>query len=100
MEVLCWWGISGVLHKDCGNFCVEWNGIMKGRKWGKLWRLILGCTIWTLWYTRNKVKFEMAPPDRGKASYSLKVRIGVWAKEMLGFAGLSPLAVNNELIQM
>ena len=62
MEVLCWWGISGVLHKDCGNFCVEWNGLMKGRKWGKLWRLILGCTIWSLWYTRNKVKFELAPP--------------------------------------
>ena len=33
----------------------------------------------------------MAPADQGKASYSLKIRIGVWAKEMLGIGGLSSL---------
>ena len=67
----------GVLHKNCGNFCDGWSGLMKGRKWGKLWNLVLGCTIWSLWYTRNKIKFEMVPANQGKATYSLKIRISV-----------------------
>ena len=100
MEVLNWWGILGVLHKNCGNFCAEWNGLIKGRKWGKLWKLVLGCTIWSLWFLRNKVMFEMVLPDQGKASYSLKIRIGVCAKEMLGYAGPSPLECNKELLLM
>ena len=98
MEVLDWWGILGVLHKNCGDFCVQRNSLMKGRKWGKLWKLVLRCTIWSLWYTRNKVKFEMVPPDQGKASYSLKIRIGVWAKELLGYVDLSPLVSNKEFL--
>ena len=87
----------GVLNKNCRNFCVEWNGLIKDRKKEKLWKLVLGCTIWSLWYTRNKVKFEwVPPPNQGKASYSLKIRIGVWAKEMLGYGGLSPLLSNMD----
>ena len=64
MEILNWWGILGVLHKNCGKFCNEWSGLMKGRKWGKLWNLVLGCTIWSLWYTRKKVKFEIPRPRK------------------------------------
>ena len=100
MDLLKWWGIEGVLNKQCGNFCVEWNGLLRDRKKGKLWKLALGCTIWSLWYTRNKVKFEMVPPDQGKTSYSLKIRIGVWVKEMLGIGGLSPLLSNMNDLQI
>ena len=96
MDLLKWWGIKGVLNKNCRNFCVEWNGLIKDRKKGKLWKLVLGCTIWSRWYTRNQVKFEMVPPDQGKASYSLKIRIGIWAKEMLGIGGLSPLPSSTD----
>ena len=29
MELLNWWGILGVLHKNCGNFCEEWGSPIK-----------------------------------------------------------------------
>ena len=83
MDLLSWWGIRGVLHSKCQNFCVEWDGLLVGRKRKSLWKLILACTIWSLWYTRNKAKFELIPPDHGKVSLSLKFRIMMWAKELL-----------------
>ena len=59
MKILEWCGISDVLHNRCGNFSIEWVGLMKCPKKNNLWRLILGCVIWSLWYERNKIKIEM-----------------------------------------
>ena len=50
MEMLEWWSISGALHNRCRNFSTQWLGLMKNRKWRKLWGLVLGCVIWSLWY--------------------------------------------------
>ena len=58
MQMLKWWNISGVLHNRCKNFNIEWFGMLKCRKYRTLWGLILGCVIWSLWYERNKRKFE------------------------------------------
>ena len=33
---------------------------------------------------------EMKSPDIRRLVYSLKTRIGIWAKEMLGYTGFSP----------
>ena len=92
------WGILGVLHTKCENFCDEWDGLLINWKKKKLWKLILGCTIWSLWYTRNKAKFEFIPPDQGKVSYSLKIRIIMWAKEMVNHGALSTLQRNEDLL--
>ena len=43
-----------------------------------------------LWYERNKIKFDRGSPNIHKFVLSLKIRIGIWAKEMMGFSGFSP----------
>ena len=100
MELLKWWGIQGVLHINCENFCAAWDGLSKMRNGKKLWNLILGCTIWSLWYTRNKIKFESVPPNQLKMSYELKTRIGIWAKELLDHADLTPLISKKDALQL
>ena len=90
MKMLEWWGLSGVLHNRCENFSIEWFGLVKSRKCRKLWGLILGCGIWSLWYERNKIKFDMGSPELNTFVYSLKIRVGIWAKEMLGYTGVAP----------
>src|SRR5688572_5799379 len=63
MHILDWWGIKGVLHEQCENFVLQWNGLMVGRRRGK-WRLmILSCVIWSLWFERNKAEFEEYTPN-------------------------------------
>ena len=89
MNMLEWWGISGALQNQCRRFCLEWLGLVKNRKYRKLWGLIQGCVIWSLWYQRNKIKFENGDPNANNFIYSLKIRIGIWAKEMMGFPGWS-----------
>ncbi|XP_057528376.1 uncharacterized protein LOC130807239 [Amaranthus tricolor] len=84
MEMLKWWGISAVFHKQCRNFSIEWFGLVKSRKCRNLWGLVLGCVIWSLWYERNKIKFERRLPNLHKFDYSLKIKIGIWAKKMMG----------------
>ena len=89
MNMLNWWGISGTLSNRCRKFSIQWFGLVKNRKLRKLWGLILGCVIWSLWYERNKIKFEAGSPNRNSFVLSLKVRIGIWAKEMLKLPGWS-----------
>ena len=89
MKMLEWWSISRALHNRCRNFSVEWFGLIKCWKCQKLWGLVLGCFIWSLWYEKNKTKFELGSPNIHNFVYSLKTRIGIWATELLGYSGLS-----------
>lgn len=91
MEILNWWKIQGVFHNCCDRFIVEWGGLLKIKKRKKLWNMILGYVLWSIWYERNKIKFEAKAPDYLNFVYNLKIRIGVWAKELLGFEVESPL---------
>lgn len=84
MKLLEWWGIKGVLHNNCVDFVLQWNGLTLGRKGNRLWKSCLCCVIWSLWYERNKVKFGSIIPDLESFAHSLKIIIGVWAKELLG----------------
>ena len=90
MKMLEWWKISGVLQNQCNSFSIQWFGLVKNRKEQKLWGMILGCVIWSLWYERNKIKFEGRYPNLHNFVCSLKIRIRIWAKEMVGFSGVSP----------
>ena len=90
MKMLEWWNISGALHNQCSTFTIQWFGLVKNRKLQKLWGMILGCVIWSLWYERNKIKFDRGSPNLHNFVCSLKIRIGIWAKEMMGFSRLSP----------
>ena len=63
---------------------IAWHGFFSNRKRIKLWNLVLGCVIWSLWYERNKVKFEGCVLDLQKLLSTLKTRVGVWAKEIFG----------------
>ena len=96
MDLLNEWGILGVLHMNCENFYNEWSGLSIDRNRRRLWNLVLGCTILSIWYMRNKVKFEMVNPEQRKVIYSLKIRIGLWAKEILGYERITPLVSNKE----
>ena len=58
MEILQWWGISAAFQNRCINFSIEWLGLLKGKKYQKLWGLVLGYVIWSIWYERNKIKFR------------------------------------------
>lgn len=87
MEMLKWWGISGVLQNQCREFILAWIGLMKRKKWKKIWKLILGCVLWSIWYASNKAKFEAIFPNLQHFIYSIKIRIHVWANELLLYAG-------------
>ncbi|CAO2835995.1 unnamed protein product [Amaranthus hypochondriacus] len=84
MMMLDWWGVSGVLHKCCAAFMLSWESLRP--KWckGKLWKLILGCVIWSLWFERNKLKFDHGVCEAKKLVDTIKIRVGVWATELLG----------------
>ena len=56
MKMLERWKISGVLHNQCSTFTIQWFGLVKSRRTQKLWGMILGYVIWSLWYERNKNK--------------------------------------------
>ena len=90
MKILQWWGISGILHNKCSSFCIQWVGLMRIRKGHKLWGLILSYVICSIWFERNKIKFQSMVPDHRKFINSLIIRIGIWAKEMLGFTLVAP----------
>lgn len=84
MRVLQWWGISGVLHNSCDTFILAWRGLAPKRRRGEIWKLALGCVLWSLWFERNKIKFEDKTPDVAYFLYSLKIRFTLWGKELLG----------------
>ena len=96
MTVLRWGGISGVLPSQCIPFIQSWRRLAPGRRRGKLWSLCLGCVVWSIWFERNKVKFEDRSPDLGLSIYALKIRIHTWAKELLGMAILPSMATAND----
>ena len=91
MNILKWWGLSAALQNQCENFSIQWLNLVVIRKHRDFWGLILGCVIWSLWYERNKIKFEMKPPNFDHFIFSLKIRIGIWAKEILGYKSSAPL---------
>ena len=90
MEILKWWSLSTALHNRCNNFCSQWLGLQKLRKARNFWGLTLGCVIWSLWFERNQIKFNHKSPNLKIFVQSLKIRIGIWAKEMLGYKSFAP----------
>ena len=90
MHILEWWGLSAALQDQSKMFSIQWFGLVKNRKCREIWGLILGCMIWSLWYERNKINFELKTPNLHNFISSLKIRIGIWAKEMLGYNGVVP----------
>lgn len=90
MAILEWWGIKGVRHNCCGKFIVEWGGLLRFKNRKKLWSLFLGCVLWSLWYQRNRVKFEASTPNFYNTIYNLKSRITIRVKDLLGFDMVSP----------
>lgn len=45
----------------------------------------------------NNCKFDMGTPDLNKFVYSWKIRIGTWAKELLGLPRVPPHDFVNNL---
>ena len=95
MEILRWWNLSGPLHSTFSSFSSQWIGLVSGKKRKDIWNLSLGCVIWSLWYERNKIKFEGKTPNFQNFVMSLKIRIGIWAKEMLGVTGCAPNVIHH-----
>ena len=89
MHMLEWWGLSGTLHNQGIFFTMQWMGLVNHKKQIKLWGLILGCLIWSLWFERNRIKFENASPNINNFVRLTKIRIGIWAKEIGGFSAWS-----------
>ena len=77
MKILEWWKISGTLHNQCIIFSAQWFGLVKNRHYRKLWGMILGCGIWSLWYKRNKIKFDKGSPNIHNFVFMLKIRINM-----------------------
>lgn len=91
MEILHWWGISGVLPNTCVPFVMAWRSLAPKRRRGDLWKLTLGCVLWSIWFERNKAKFEGKTPDLAYFLYTLQIRINLWGKELLGLE-LAPVS--------
>ena len=97
IAILKWWGLSAVFQNRCANFSIEWLGLVKGKKDQRLWGMVLGCVIWSIWYERNKIKFERKAINLHNFEYSLKIRIGIWAKEILGRTVFPPHGVTDSI---
>lgn len=97
MHILNQWGIKGVLHEQCGSFVLQWKDLMVGCRRGRCRLLILSYVIWSLWFERNKAKFEEYAPNLNFLVNTLKIRIGVWAKELLGITSFSPQDCMNNI---
>ncbi|XP_057528469.1 uncharacterized protein LOC130807321 [Amaranthus tricolor] len=95
MEMLKWWNLAAPLHKSFSDFSLQWLGLISERKYKDIWLLSLGCVIWSLWYERNKIKFENKIVSLENFVMSLKLRIGTWAKEMMGYSGCAPNVIFN-----
>lgn len=87
MRILEWWGISGVFHNHCQIFAISWASLKPNCCSKPFWNLILACTIWSLWFQRNQIKFEGGSIELSKFLYTLKIRISTWAEELLGYKG-------------
>lgn len=85
MQILEWWGVTGVLHNQCPTFSISWASLKPFRCSKALWDLILGCTIWSLWFQRNQIKFEGRLIDIPSFFNTLKIRVNTWAEELLGY---------------
>ncbi|CAO2816751.1 unnamed protein product [Amaranthus hypochondriacus] len=95
MSMLNWRGVEGALQDQCTQFIIAWGSLTKSKRRKKLWSVVMGCCVWSLWFERNKIKFERGVPDLHRFIFSLRVRIGLWAKELLGLSlGSSPLFVS------
>ena len=95
MEILKWWNLSGPLHRTFSEFSIQWIGLVNDKRCKDIWTLSLGCVIWSLWYERNKIKFDAKIPNFQNFVSSLKSRIGMWSKEMLGAPVYAPNVVFN-----
>ena len=95
MEILRWCNLSGPLHSTFSSFSTQWIGLISGKKRKDIWALSLGCVIWSLWYERNKIKFDAKTPNFHNFVMSLRSRIGTWSKEMLGTPGYAPNVIFN-----
>lgn len=90
MRLLDDFGIKGVLHFDPVCFVQQWNSLLVCQQGKKFRMLCLCCVTWSLWFERNRAKFESYTLDQESFIQSLKVRIGVWAKALLGAFSFSP----------
>ena len=95
MEMLKWWNISAPLHMSFSNFSCQWLGLINDRKCKDIWALSLGCVIWSLWYERNQIKFDSKSANFHNFITSLKLRIGFWTKELMGYSGCAPNIIFN-----
>ena len=69
--------------------------MVNDKKRKDIWALSLGCVIWSLWYERNKIKFDAKIPNFHNSVMSLRSRIGIWTKEMLGAFAKGPNVIFN-----
>lgn len=53
----------------------------------------MGCVLWSIWYERNTIKFNNGSLDVEHLFYTLKIRVGIWAKELLGLDILASNAI-------
>lgn len=100
MEVLKWWGVEGVLQNRCAPFSIAWRNLVPKRCRGKVWLMVLGCVIWSLWFERNNIKFKNGVKDFGKLILTIKVRVVHWAKEILGLDIRFMQSSTNNLIDV
>lgn len=61
MTVLKWGGISGVIPSTCIPFTQSWRRLTYGKRRGKLWSLVLGCVVWSIWHERMMARHLIWP---------------------------------------
>lgn len=73
-----------MLQNQCTPFALSWISLKPRSCNRNLWLLTLGCTIWSIWFLRNKIKFEGGSVDRNRFFNTLKICVRTWAEELLG----------------
>ncbi|KAK7269299.1 hypothetical protein RIF29_22022 [Crotalaria pallida] len=79
-----WLGISCVLPTSCKDHFVQHCSMWNYKKCRKIWRLLWGTTVWSLWLLRNEIVFSNACVDYIHLLDLIQVRSWRWVSAKVG----------------
>ncbi|XVF88973.1 hypothetical protein PTKIN_Ptkin19aG0094400 [Pterospermum kingtungense] len=74
------WGLQWSVGNNGWVIFQDWLQLLPKKRCNKLWRMLFGATIWSIWLKRNDMIFKGGSLDIHNIIDLIKFRIGVWAK--------------------
>lgn len=99
MGVCRWWSVSVVLHEDAIANFRAWRALLQGKQKGEWWSMLFFTTIWSLWFNRNKRKFEGTEMDVGMMIEEIKLRFCSWLKSFYPKSPYASVQIQQNVVE-